>query len=154
MTASCALLVSYDGFRGGDGGDAGSDAAGRGAAIEGDAARTDAKADGAIKGCAGAVPGVYCGRALPDYQGNVQDLVRCLGDGTMGTVDACDAGCASMPAGRQDVCNVCVGRADGPYCLQELVLDYPGNDVLVGCGAGITTASSLCAKGCSSSACK
>lgn len=149
VTASCAPLVSYDGFRGGsdDGGDA-SDA--DASSDANDAARVD----GGPNGCVGAVPGVYCGRVLPAYTGGVQDLVRCLGDGTMGAVTACDAGCASMPAGRQDACNACARRADGPSCLQELIVDYPANDVVVTCGAGVTTNSAICPNGCTASACR
>lgn len=142
MTASCALLVSYDGFRGSESDDAGAEAGG------------DATGDGGLNVCQGVVPGVYCARALPAYRGDGENLVQCLGNGTMGAVESCDAGCASMPDGRQDVCNACPGRPDGLYCLQEIVLTYPGNDVLVGCGAGITTGASLCPNGCVASACR
>jgi hypothetical protein len=149
--ASCAPLVSYDGFRGGaeadasdDGGDGATDATDTTDAID----ATDAQ-----NGCLGAVPGVYCGRNLPNYTGSVQDLVHCLGDGTMGTVTSCTATCVTMPAGRQDVCNPCAARADGPVCLQEIVVTYPDNDVRVVCTGGNVSAATLCPNGCASSAC-
>lgn len=163
-SASCALLVSYDGFRADvDAGGAGDAAPNDDALSAGDVApdarppAVDASsdaADDAANGCRGAVPGVYCGRALPSYTGSVQDLVHCLGDGTMGTVTSCADGCATMPDGRQDVCNPCPMHADAPYCLQEVVLTYPGNDVLIVCSGGAVASASLCgAKGCMSSAC-
>ena len=162
-TAGCALLVSYDGFGGGS--DAGSDGMPeRDSANDGSMAELDGNsegagdgaADAAANGCRGAVPGVYCGRALPNYTGSVQDLVQCLGNGTTGAVMSCSNGCATMPDGRQDVCNPCATHPDGSYCLQEIVLSYPGNDVLIVCSGGAVSASSLCtnsAKGCMSSAC-
>jgi hypothetical protein len=165
LTASCAYFVSYDGFRGGaddlrDG--AASEAGPPAEAAAVDApfeagpsdARSDAPVEAASNGCAGEVPGVYCGRALPKYGGGTQDLVLCRGDGTMGQVTPCANGCTSMPAGRQDACNPCAGRTDGPYCLQELVLDYPGNDVVLTCSGNVVINPGLCTVRCQDSACR
>ena len=142
---SCAPLVSYEGFRGGE--EAETDAGL-------DAGREAAPSDGGFDACRAAVPGAYCGRVLPGYSGGTQDLVRCLGDGTTGSITPCTAGCSSMPNGRQDACNPCAGRDDGVYCMHELLVDYPGNDVIVTCGAAAVTASARCPLVCTTSACR
>ncbi len=141
---ACAPLVSYDDVRGGvvDAGDAAP------------ASASDAGVDAASpNGCAGVVPGVYCGRLLAAYGGGVQDLVRCLADGGVGPVVACPHGCSQMPDGRQDLCNPCFASADGAFCAQQLVPDYPHDDVLVVCMASAPSSAIYCPKGCVSGAC-
>ncbi len=149
ILAGCAPLVSYDGFRGGDGDlDANGDDAGA------EASSGDARSDGGDDACQAVIPGTYCGRALPGYSGGTQDLVRCLGNATTGSVTKCAAGCSSMPDGRQDLCNPCAGKADGTYCVHELAVDYSGNDVIVTCASNETRSAALCPLVCTSSACR
>jgi hypothetical protein len=148
VLGGCAPLVSYDGFRDGDAGASGEDAA----AVED--ARTDARGEGGPDTCTGIVPGTYCGRALPGYVGGTQDVVRCLGNGTTGSIKSCPAGCSSMPDGREDLCDPCAGQADGPHCVHELVVDYPFNDVLVTCAGSQAARAERCGLTCTSSVCR
>jgi hypothetical protein len=156
LVAGCAPLVSYDGFRGeqsADGGDAGGDEGDASPNIDGGPADGPLR-EGGDDACKAAVPGVYCGRVIPGYSGGTQDLVRCLGDGTTGSITPCSNGCSSMPDGRQDVCNPCAGHADGTYCVHDLVLDYSGNDVIVTCKNDAPASATLCPLVCTASACR
>jgi hypothetical protein len=105
------------------------------------------------RGCAGFSLGNYCGRSLDHYQGNAQDLVRCLGDGGMGEAVRCATGCVPMPSGRRDICNPCVGTPNGAYCVNQLVADYNTTDVRIACSADMLTTSGvnapkICPNGC------
>lgn len=122
-------------------------------AVDGAAADADAatRLDG--PGCAGFALGNYCGRSLARYEGNAQDLVRCLGDGGIGAITPCADGCVVMPTGRRDICDPCAGKADGSYCVQQLVGDYNANDVRITCSRGVIATSGasvpkICSNGC------
>lgn len=153
---ACAPLVSYDGFRGGDP-DADDDGGGDASAAESDAsgaASPESSVESGSNPCGPYIPGSYCGRSLPGYAGRTDDLVRCLGDKTTGSIVFCTSGCAAMPNGRPDVCDPCRSRSNGTYCVHELVPEYTSNDVIVTCAGGAVAAADRCAVVCSGSACR
>jgi hypothetical protein len=154
--SGCAFLVSYDGFRDGDGGsvdgsdDASDELADRDAS--GNDGAADAGPDTRGTGCLTVVvTGYYCGRAVPDYKGNPDDRLFCLGDGGTGFVEPCAAGCVAMPAGRPDMCNRCAERTDGVYCAHILDSTYAPKDVILRCNAGRSLDAAVCPTVCSPS---
>jgi hypothetical protein len=77
------------------------------------------------------VPRANCAKndnVFPSYPADrTKDLVSCNKADRPTCVRHCPNGCAIMPDGFNDECDVCAGKGDGWYCGRDLPLVHPEN---------------------------
>jgi hypothetical protein len=113
--------------------DAGSDSPGDGSSS------TDAVEEYAADPCANvdaANNGLYCGRSTQSgfSDGDPLYVYTCVG-GMVSNIVSCPNGCFIAPAGYQDECDQCGGRADGVYCGSQFSYPSPSDRLLIICAS-------------------
>ena len=96
-----------------------------------------------------AADGMYCGTALPSYEGATSDLVQCRNGQVVSTLP-CDNGCAndgtaSCITGQK---SACTDMTDGDYCGYTLSRYYKDGNIVVSCRGGAVISEIPCASGC------